>query len=842
MYVDEWKKKRRREQRIERLQAVRASEKQIAADLRGRAMAAKVQQEVRCGEGMQAVWESGRAARVESALSQAASAKEDEGRAHRDAQSIARRQHSAATDSVASWRARTELHSALHSASLSRQQTAAENAIQTSDDLRYKQESIRRLENERSKSAVARLKQREHTETVLRQEAALRSRTREFGLQRATATPTASLSRDYKTTSFHSTLTPHSRTASTAASSSASHRASRVEVFAYTAEAEEVGANEVAVREEEIRRAEVLAEEEKVQRFQEREAQRAREVGKGMRERREEVGLEEEVAVAGRLERRERQERVVQESRLIEQQQAEMRKAATLDGMLRREFRAAFTSGTTVVQDTHSHSHSLTQGNDTAVITAKGTSALHRAVTSSEVSQHLRELFELSAAHPPAPVVLPQRELKIELAAEDNATFVVDADVADTDNADTTVANEIQHMANDTTTTAGNPEQTAEVLTASLPAADVAEEIPEAVGVEVQVEVEVVPAASVQVEEEMVVADETVAAEMSPAASPHSAENAVVAAIGDNDSFEAVERALVSDLSAPTTPPVAAVLPGAAVWGARLSQDSTNEAHEMTPQRTSSIGVVSENVRKVENLQLDIADLQGRLNGLLSLCTTPPIKERAARAAETATTAIRATTDPDVTKETVAQDEETTPLRLRRRSESPRVTFSSSPKSGGVPGMPCIVHTSRARKLSPRRTATAKSVKGRALEKGWIQGGVGFEAVSVSLGNVSEELSVELSREALQEGESLLSSSSGGSASSTVLSSDGTLSSPPTAKRAELGGGGGVLWGGTASVSPTVTTPSQIGTSPSSSTPSYSEVKVPFSTEYLSRRTALWSK
>eukprot|EP01063_Lacrimia_lanifica_P005923 TRINITY_DN13573_c0_g1_i1.p1 TRINITY_DN13573_c0_g1~~TRINITY_DN13573_c0_g1_i1.p1 ORF type:complete len:1002 (+),score=192.35 TRINITY_DN13573_c0_g1_i1:59-3064(+) len=450
----------RRKRQIDRLLAVRKAEKEKAIELRAKGSRAKQSQDLACTQELEKVFEQQQDEKVRALEGRAAAVAAKQGESHTKAAAVRRALEEEATQGQEAWMLRGQIHDTCHAQSVASIRTAARNATNTAAASAAHRQHVRACENSRSASAVRTLHRREEAERAMVEEAKARAaaapRAGLYQVRPALGNRQARVE-NYRHTGYHRLLTAHPDPAAPAKmlpkAAPAPPCERNIPVHAARAgklppqsaglpvhfaaagapaaavwknavpgdedgedgeEAEwapppQVSAKEAAEAAAAAAAEARAAEAEELKAFRKREQRRAVEVKQTW----EEVEEEKEALLAMRdaeqAERKERVSRLADECRYVEYQQAEARRSLQLRKAMTTEFEHTFTRPDLGWALGDEPAPPQQKVDDTAVVGAATRAGLvKKALASSVVSQHLRELFELAeGAPPPAAAALP---------------------------------------------------------------------------------------------------------------------------------------------------------------------------------------------------------------------------------------------------------------------------------------------------------------------------------------------------------------------------------------------------------------------------------------------------
>eukprot|EP01064_Diplonema_japonicum_P016012 TRINITY_DN24052_c0_g1_i1.p1 TRINITY_DN24052_c0_g1~~TRINITY_DN24052_c0_g1_i1.p1 ORF type:complete len:722 (+),score=206.07 TRINITY_DN24052_c0_g1_i1:48-2213(+) len=389
MYVEEWRKTRAKERQIERLKAVRKMEKDRAAEQREKAAAAAVLHEMKCKKMMESKWQVIHEEEVTVARKKASDAAEATGKAHRDAKASTTALQARAENSHTAWEARHKVHASCFNKSLLSVRKVREDKQEKFRDASDRRARVAATESSRSHSAVATHHKRTQKEEQLLRNAQSQAAVRPVGLQLMKNSKPLRVD-DYKTSGYHKILVSGKAAAYPS-------EGGACEVWGNVAPDKQgvPSATVQAKKEAEATRKLREAEKKKLREFKELEKQRAYEIKQANEIEEEEKETVIEMALAKRKERREKITNLTVECRHVEYQQSQMRKTSRLETQLQQDFEKTFIRPD-LDWKLSDVTHHTKKGNDTAVLQAKNGRQLKDVVGAEEVSQHLRELFELS--------------------------------------------------------------------------------------------------------------------------------------------------------------------------------------------------------------------------------------------------------------------------------------------------------------------------------------------------------------------------------------------------------------------------------------------------------------
>eukprot|EP01060_Flectonema_neradi_P000860 TRINITY_DN10512_c2_g2_i1.p1 TRINITY_DN10512_c2_g2~~TRINITY_DN10512_c2_g2_i1.p1 ORF type:complete len:728 (+),score=191.33 TRINITY_DN10512_c2_g2_i1:48-2231(+) len=389
MYASELAEQRKRQRKLERLLAVRMTEKQRAREVRERAIAAKKIREREVSEGMKQTWALEQQQLISTTRDDLTSyTTESEGSAHRQAHLLNQQNRELGAACCNAWDQRDNVHKSFYKTAIKANANARATKLTIENATRTRREHVHTIEAQRARDVVE-----AHKNTKVIKVA--REPVHQPGLHLVKNVVSEKWQvEDYKSTGYHKLLT--SKTArlypadgggakvwrNVGASEQGMARASDV--------AGEVAAAALKMKEEKRKLAEFAA----------KERERAKAVRRLKQKVEEEEALVEEVATAERNQRRKKINALSTDCRFVEHQQTEIRKTQVLERKLNHDFERAFIRPD-LNWDLNTKGRYQTNGNDTRVITADVGDDIPQIVSSSvEVSQHLKELFEIQQKQP----------------------------------------------------------------------------------------------------------------------------------------------------------------------------------------------------------------------------------------------------------------------------------------------------------------------------------------------------------------------------------------------------------------------------------------------------------
>ena len=391
MYACELQEQKKRQRKLERLLAVRQTEKQRAREVRERAVTAKENQEREAAEGMRATWAIEQQKLIKKTADNYKTYKsESEGSAHRNAHQLTQQNRELGATSCTAWDQRDTVHDAFYKNAFRANSDVRAIKLSRENSLRSRREHVHAIEAKRAREVV---EVQKNTPAI---KIAREPQFYQPGLHSVKNVVSDKWQvDDYKSTGYHKLLT--SKTAQLYPADGG-----RAQVWRNVGAAEQgvVRAGDIA---EQVAAASSRARQEEKQKLAEfaaKERERATAVRRLQQKEDEEEALVEEVASAERQQRRKKISSLSTDCRFVEHQQTEMRKTQALEKKLKHDFERAFIRPD-LNWELNSRGKYPSSGNDTRVIAADASDNLPHIISSSvEVSQHLKELFEIQRQQP----------------------------------------------------------------------------------------------------------------------------------------------------------------------------------------------------------------------------------------------------------------------------------------------------------------------------------------------------------------------------------------------------------------------------------------------------------